>query len=245
MAKDWQEAQANERVYWEKAFKNDGSSTKANRVEYIYFTSKMLSRHKYDITRLENAVIGDLGCGPVGAVPGLELLNKGYFKEIYGIDPLMDYYKTIGILKENEIVKLTSEKVEDMVAEKSKFDIIVSTNVLDHVDSPDAFINNVYSLLKDGGIFLVSSHCIKSFLIPVKPIIKYIDKNHPHHFDNQYLQILLRKSFSRVEHTYTASIREDHPNFKPSLLFKQPSLRSIKRVISNFVLHTNYFTCYK
>lgn len=244
MAVSWKEAQVNEIAYWEKAFSAKDGLRTYTPLENVQFSVKNFLQHGLDFTAYRDAALLDLGCGPTGHVVGLGRINAGFFRVIYGVDPLMDQYVRFGTMYETDQIKLIASKVEDL-ALPLKFDVIISTNVVDHVDDPSRFTRKAAELLQPDGKFLVSVHCIGNLFLPVRGLMKYVDKNHPHHFTLPQFRDILREHFNHVELTCTASIVEDLPDHHWSHVVTKPGLRSLRRLVGNVILKSYYFTCHQ
>ena len=131
----------------------------------------------------------------------LKCFEKNILKNIsiIAVDPLMDFYKNeIGILKESSNLKLLNNKGENIDIPDNSVDIIFSTNVLDHCENPEDVIKECFRILKPGGLFLPSLHLIYDYLKPVSKLIKYFDKNHPHHFVMSSMKRNLTNHYSSV-----------------------------------------------
>tara|TARA_B100001250_G_scaffold411840_1_gene441470 strand:+ start:121 stop:882 length:762 start_codon:yes stop_codon:yes gene_type:complete len=253
MAKNWKEAQLNEVKFWADIYlKNPGDKIyeKAKDQDLIGFTNEVLDRHKIKINNFAEKVIVDLGCGPFGIIKGLTLIEKEKkikINKIFGIDPLMNFYKeNINMLKEDDHLELINATGEKIPLDDKKVDYIFSTNVLDHCNIPEKVINEVERILKDTGEFHCSVHVVYPILTFVAPYLKYFDKNHPKHFTENFFLELLKSKFKTVDISYRAKIFEDHPKFKFSNILKNKSFfRGLKRFLSNYILYTAYFSCKK
>ncbi len=249
MALNWKTAQKNEKKFWEDIFvknKKDDVYSRSDNSSWEHFTLEVLKRNKVDINVLNDKIILDLGSGPAGVAKGLEvLLEKNILKNIsiIAVDPLMDFYKNeIGILKENNNLKLLNNKGENIDMPNNSVDIIFSTNVLDHCDNPEDVIKECFRILKPGGLFLPSLHLIYDYLKPVSNLIKYFDKNHPNHFVMSSMKKKFNKSLFECEVVSRYSIKEDQKLFSFRNIFRsKDKLRAFKRYLSNYVLYTCYF----
>ena len=253
MAINWTEAQKNEKSFWEKIYIKDNTDSiysKTNSVGWKKFAIHVMERNKIKLDDLNNKTILDLGSGPGGVAKGIyELLKNNEISnvKIIAVDPLMDFYKNeIGILKEDENLKLLTNKGESIDINDETIDLIFSTNVLDHCDNPQKLIDESYRILKKDGIFFPSLHLVYSYLGPISGLIKYFDTNHPHHFTCKKIQRKLRERFEEIDTVNKYSIKHDQRNFTFKNIFKSKDyLRSLKRFISNYVLYTSYFRCIK
>lgn len=248
MALNWKKAQENEKKFWESIYlkKSENLYSEINDDDSISFCKEILYRHNLEPTLFDGKIIMDLGCGPYGLIKGmlnLHNIKKLNFEKIFGVDPLMDYYKEkIGILSDSSIVKLYSNQGENLPFENNSIDVIFSTNVLDHCQDPSKVVNEVKRVLKSNGHFYCSLHVVYPIWSFLTPFLKYIDKNHPHHFTKNKILKVINKNFKNLKVSYQATIYEDHPKFK-KLSFSSNFFKSFKRFISNYVLYTVYINC--
>jgi len=252
MAKNWQEAQINEKKFWTDIYLNNDNEmyNKVDDEALIGFTEEVLTRHKLNIYNFSEKIIADIGCGPFGIIKGLTLIDKKKdinIKKIFGIDPLMKFYKeSIKILKEDDHLKLIEAPGEKIPLEDNKIHYVFSTNVLDHCENPNQVISEAQRILRQDGEFYCSVHVVYPILSFLSPLIKYFDKNHPKHFSEAYFLNLLKSKFKKVDVTYRAKIFVDHPKFKFNNILKSKNLyKGIKRFISHFIIYTAYISCKK
>lgn len=248
MALDWKTAQENEKAFWDQIYvKRDadiGTYTAISDVQALEFAVKCCARHRFNPLEGNGKLIADLGCGPYGIVKGLASINHGQFKKIVGVDPLMNHYRRYGIMPERDDVLLINSKVEDFMSDIS-FDVVHSSNVMDHVDDPLAFARKAHELLKPGGLFMVSVHCVFGVGSLLRPGLKYIDRNHPHHFTPTFVDKKLSELFANTELTYVATTFEDQPEFSFTQILRDKNIRSVKRYLSNLLIASYFFNCIK
>ena len=106
-----------------------------------------------------NIKLLEVGAGPVS------LLSWGAEQclfEMTAIDPLADAYARI--LADNHIsypvkpVSGSGEKLLDIFAERS-FDVVYSSNALDHAISPHQSLQNISRVVKEGGLVCLEGFC--------------------------------------------------------------------------------------
>ena len=251
MAKNWKEAQKNERDFWKNIYLNKNNKDTYDKINLsgaVGFTKQVLYRHKKKLNNFNQKKIVDLGCGAYGIILGfleLEKTKKFKIKKIIGIDPLMNFFKKkLNLIKSNNNLKLIQGTGENIKLSNNQIDYIFCVNVLDHVNDPKKVIKECKRVLKKNGQLCVSVHVIFSYLSPIAKFIKYFDKNHPHHFlENQFYN-LLKNDFKKVDKKFTCKIVDDHSNFTFYDIFKHKNiLTGLKRAISNYILYTVYFNC--
>lgn len=96
----------------------------------------------------------DLGCGKANP-----LLKRGEVSELHGIDIDSDAVRVNKSITSGETADLQSRALD-----RRGFDGLVSYDVLEHVERPDALIRNAVVSLKPGGfLFLVTPNCASIF----------------------------------------------------------------------------------
>lgn len=253
MAVDWKDAQQNEKVFWDRIYSTERSEEetiypKIDTPRAIRSARKLLGRHGLTFEDLPGKRLMDLGCGPAGVIKGISEHEDGAvlskMEGLFGVDPLMDTYKTYGLIKSDEKIHLIQSKGEDIPLDSHSFDYIISSNAIDHCEFPEKVITEAARLIKPGGLFCPSVHVLYSIYEPIAPIFKYIDKNHPHHFTEEYFVKICRRHFSSVTVCFSATIAELRPEFRLSRIFRSKSiLRGLKRAASNYIIKTIYLNC--
>lgn len=109
-------------------------------------------RYKKDLYLKEDSFKGkkvlDVGCGPHGGLIGFSDCYK------FGIDHLIEDYRKIGYPLDEHGIEYYHAKVEKMPFPASFFDVVVSINALDHVDSLKKTIIEISRVLKKNGKFI-------------------------------------------------------------------------------------------
>lgn len=101
-----------------------------------------------------NCSILDIGCSLGGLI---KRFNNGGLKNCVGIDINSDFVK---YGRENFGVNIRESSIFDL---NSKYDIIISNHVLEHIDNPKEHIKYIFdNLLSDNGLFFVSVPSINS-----------------------------------------------------------------------------------
>lgn len=100
----------------------------------------------------------DVGCG--GGILAEPIARLG--ANVLGIDPLQDSIDEAKhhALKDPDLATLSYEcsTIEELAEKQSNcFDIVLASEVLEHVDSPDVFVHNCCELIKPGGHLFVTT----------------------------------------------------------------------------------------
>lgn len=87
-----------------------------------------------------NMVVADVGCGPFGGVSSIVP-----FKRRVPIDPLAVEYASIG---EKSIMPVKAEEID-----YSDFDLVITTNCVDHFEYPAKFYQQLVKTMKPGAYY--------------------------------------------------------------------------------------------
>lgn len=93
-----------------------------------------------------SAEILDIGSG--GGVLLKKLCKHGY-KKLYGIDPYLEKDKI------EDGVVLRKKKVSDLVKEKRKYDIVILSHVLEHLQNPYKNLSIIINKIRKGGKLII------------------------------------------------------------------------------------------
>lgn len=143
----------------------------------------------------ENIKILDMGCGDGVLLYLLSKKIKNPDIELYGVD-LSDVAVKTAINKferrgvENKFF-FRSETVYDTSFDDEMFDIIISSDVIEHLSEPETFLNEVKRLLKPNGFLVIGT--------PIKYTEKPLDSMHVYEFFPGEFEVLLKKYFTTVD----------------------------------------------
>lgn len=181
----FKQAQNAEMNYWVRSWKGDGERERKAREYWSYYIG-VLSK---SVDLKPNDRILDIGCGPFGMINYLSLGER------HGLDPLMHHYlEYFDILKE---VRRVEGKGEHMPYENEYFDIVITTNTLDHTANPEKFLKEAHRILKKRCFLLLT---VDTYRWPAKQIkvvnerVKRGDPAHPHAFTVNQVTGLLREA---------------------------------------------------
>lgn len=162
--------------------------------------SKIIENNNFTYRHLIGAIedylkpgmtILDIGCG--AGTLDFYLANKGY--NITGVDISKSAIKSCITTAKNLGLKNTSFKVIDFPSEKlnKKFDFIILTEVIEHLENDKLAINRIYSMLNQNGLLFLSTP-LKSAPLNKLGLTKKFDKEvgHLRRYDKQELINMLR-----------------------------------------------------
>jgi SAM-dependent methyltransferase len=140
----WGIAQKSERRFWEgytnQFFEEERKShkRKAQILEEEWKKQGIITLNK-------NTKILQVGCGPE------DVINYFSNGKKYAIDPLANFYKERFKL-DYKNVNFTEGRGEKLPFEDETFDLVLLTNVLDHVESPEKVLSEIRRVLKKNGV---------------------------------------------------------------------------------------------
>jgi ubiquinone/menaquinone biosynthesis C-methylase UbiE len=140
----WKLAQIHEKGYWAEWWKHgQARAGKAYWNGYLRLLEKLCD--------LREARILDIGCGPDGMINYI----NGYEK--YALDSLMDYYlKNFDMPKDVMWIKGVGEFLP---FKNNSFDLIITTNTLDHMHDPGKALTEINRVLKSRCILFLTVTC--------------------------------------------------------------------------------------
>ena len=126
------------------------------------------------IVPFKNTTVLDVGCGLATILNTLEAKKK------VGVDPLADYYKKM--FKYAKDVEVKCAYAENLPFSTASFDVVISSNMLDHTTSPEQTINEIWRVLKPNG----------KLVLTVEVSSHKNDPAHPHVFTLERVMELLK-----------------------------------------------------
>lgn len=154
----------------------------------LELTIKYLEKFRHQ----ENIKILDVGVGLGRLFEKLKnRVDKSYNLELHGLDISLGYLKEA----KKKSINVVFSKIEDIPYEKNLFDIIICTDVLEHVFDLNLAIKNILSVLAVGGVLIIR--------VPNKEDLSgYLKENYPYHyvhlrnFDRYSLELLFTRIFN-------------------------------------------------
>ena len=158
---------------------------------------KMLREYVLKYINKESVLL-DIGAGR-GILP--EMNFKEQVKKAVGVDPVPE-------VKSNPYLHESHVGLADEMPflENETFDVVVSDNVLEHVDNPDAFFSEVSRVLKKEGIFIAKTPNVYHYM----PTIARITPTSFHKFINK---IRGRDSEDTFPTRYKANTRQAQTSY--------------------------------
>jgi len=136
----------------------------------------------------EESRILEIGCGGDGII---NYISKG---AKYTLDPLIDFYAlNFDMPKEVKLIKGVGEKLP---FKNDYFDIIITTNTLDHTKQPEKFLEEIKKTLKKDGTLFLTVNCfspIHRFYRGTMERIGMGDEGHPYAFSFKQVEGALKK----------------------------------------------------
>lgn len=129
-----------------------------NKTRLLFIQERLLNRYK-SLKQINNIFskksILDLGCG--GGILSESLAKKG--ANVTAIDTarsLIDIAKKRAI-KEKLKINYKIGDIESIKSKKIKFDIIISLEVIEHVENYKMFLKDIFSCLNKNGLIIIST----------------------------------------------------------------------------------------
>ncbi len=179
--KRWDDAQSYEKQFWKGKYVGGGDGY-AKQCQLVMDVLK-----KY--TEIEQSTkVLQIGCGPEDVIHHWEVGIT------YAIDPLIDYYNDLAILKTGS-VEHHSGRGEEMPYSDDFFDIVIINNVLDHVQDPGKVISEIGRCLKKNGYLYISTNVRNKLQLPLLKLLwttrVATSKGHPYLFTKENIRSLL------------------------------------------------------
>lgn len=186
----WDVAQKHHKGFWKYWKKTESEERKRMYKEYWQHYLKFL----YEFTPLrEDSKILEIGCGIDGIINYIE---KG---EKYAVDSLMDYFLSeFDMGKDTKWIKGVGE---NLPFDSNYFDVVITTNTLDHTMNPQRVMIEINRALKKGGTLLLSVDVYSPFVKHYRRLREFFgvgDEPHPHAFSVKDVTKLAEKSGFKV-----------------------------------------------
>lgn len=180
----WRVAQNAEKEWWKKWKLLTSKEFKTVVKEYWGHYLRLVANY----LKSQDKIL-DIGCGPNGMI---NYIDKG---ERYGLDPLMDFY--LSNFEMPKDVKWRKGIGEEIPFENEYFDVVITTNTLDHSHQPERMLKEIHRVLKKDGLLILTVDCYGPFSQLRRKINEKLGRGgapHPYTFTFWQVQKLLRKS---------------------------------------------------
>ncbi|OQB41119.1 MAG: bifunctional 3-demethylubiquinone-9 3-methyltransferase/ 2-octaprenyl-6-hydroxy phenol methylase [candidate division CPR1 bacterium ADurb.Bin160] len=168
-----------------------------------------------------NKIVADIGCmgSTVDVIGKVHLKNTRFAKEAYGIDINKEFIK-IALAKGLKNILYgdvsKSEFINDFGDRKNYFDIVLATEIIEHVDNLGIFLDNIYFLLKKTGIvFLTTPNmiCPKWTYVMKKTKDLRVHDEHVCWFDKNTITVLLKRHNFKIKEFFYLEPCGKHERF--------------------------------
>jgi len=164
-----------------------------------------------------------------GATP---LITHTKFKNQFLVDPLMDFYIETFPSVFPSSAEYEKSKGEVLPYKDNSFDMLVSRNVLDHVDDVNQCLDEMKRVLKPGGLAYIGMNVFAGPLLIYKTIFK--DPEHPYTFSESSFTNLIAKDFSILKTRKNDPINGNH-------FVEMEDSSPIKSFLRNMFLRANNY----
>jgi ubiquinone/menaquinone biosynthesis C-methylase UbiE len=191
----WDIAQKSEKEYWHRY---DSEFLKKEELAHKKKAEILEGEWKSFVDLNKNTKILQIGCGPE------DIINYFSNGKKYAIDPLANFYKKRFNL-DYKGLRFIEGRGEELPFKDDFFDIVILTNVLDHVEFPERVLSEVKRVLKKNGFFYFEIFIYQKNFIriakafgKIKEIIKkeIFNVHHPYMFVKKEVKQLIKKYFS-------------------------------------------------
>lgn len=219
----WSLAQKNEQKFWEEDWAGDLEDNQHISEKYWKFHINILNKNK---KILEASRILEIGGG---ATPMIGHILKG---ERYALDPLMKVFLKKFNLPNN--IKYLKGKGENLPFKKNFFDVIIITNVIDHVHNYQTVLKEIRKVLKPSGVVYLSVDCNMYLLKKYRDLretLGYGDPCHPYTFTLKSAMKALKYCGFSITKYYEGI--GDQGKYAEKRKRKEPTLKKIKNALAN------------
>lgn len=245
MAKDcrerrWRIAQERELRYYMKNKDKVRNLWSAEQKETAKEMVERISTLKCDIRGMK---VLQVGMGPIFVINYIEAGER------HGIDPLMDAFAREFSDIYHGVLHLIKGIGEQLPYKDGYFDLVISTNVIDHVKDPEGFLMELHRVIKDKGYlyFSVGNYrwpgCfLRTFTEKIIQQMSHsllIDKKHPYTYTRRRILRSLQKSGFAV----IGEWNEPYAEFKRKLRRADRFSVRILRGYGPFAALPTYYLC--
>lgn len=187
----WEVTQEAERRYWQSWI--DSESKERQKALRSYWRWYLDFVAQYVPLKRENRIL-DIGSGPDG------IINYVNADQRFALDSLMDFYSSNFELSPEVVWK--KGVMENIPFTDGYFDIVFTTNTLDHTWQPEKGLREIRRVLKNGGFLVLTVNCcgpLHKLYRLFKEKIGRADKYHPHTFSpNEVIRLISDVGFTML-----------------------------------------------
>ena len=205
MSRAWETSQKAERNFWQHKTNRYPRFAKETWAEYLRWDD-------LDFSFFAGKRIVELGCGPFGMIHFMEEAA-----ERIGVDPLIDAYRSMGLLADGGVTHL-SGKGERIDLPGGWAEVVISYNVLDHVEDPAEYLREAWRLLAPGGCLYLNCHTFHRIPAFVRTRLRLLDRPHPWHFSGRNVGDLVSRAGFHIERTKEYPLDLEQPGLLPRLV---------------------------
>jgi ubiquinone/menaquinone biosynthesis C-methylase UbiE len=149
----------NERKYYGSYLRSDVEyAARLHSINFTDFNAELLAPYTAD------SYILDLGCGQL---PYINSFSRNKVKEFYGVDLSFESLKIAKRhFKGTFPLTLVRHGIRNIPFRDASVDIVVSSEVLEHLDHPKDYLREIYRVMKKGGYLSLSTPCASMYLYP-------------------------------------------------------------------------------
>lgn len=188
-ARRFEVAQEWEKDFWANVWRDDRVRQARSRSYWEHYIAVL---KEYAGLRTDHRVL-DVGCGPFGMI---SYLDQG---QRFGLDSLMHFY--LASFDMEKEVTWASGGAESLPFDNGFFNVVISTNTIDHTRMPQRALGEMNRVLKSDGVLFLTVHIYSRRVRAVKSFLERIgwgDPPHPHSFDVRDVKQLLSESGFRL-----------------------------------------------
>jgi len=186
----WRKAQVYEKKWWE-------GRVEALNLGYYQAYADELRRELVGFIEInKQTAVLEIGSGPAGILTHLDCERK------CAIDPLENFYAAVPKFAgfRDRRVRYYAGQAEDLPFDEAEFDLVINDNVLDHCESPQRVVQEMYRALKPAGrvyFRMVTYHAWGKF---VRVLLEkfQIDHGHPYTFSKSDLASAFQQAGFRI-----------------------------------------------
>ena len=141
----------------------------------------------------DRPIILDVGCGT-----GALLKELSSYGDVHGVDPSP---KAVSYCLSRGIIEVKEGSVESIPHQNDKFDIVLALDILEHVEDDQAGVNEIYRVLKKGGIGII--------FVPTFSFLWGVTDEISHHHRRYRLSSLMKL----FDHSHFNILRHSYFNF--------------------------------